>query len=356
MALRNRRPCAPAFLGALLIALSPLLAASQDEKPAAAKDEKKPAVGEWVASLESGVTLTQGSYSANWAGGDRGSVIWTAITNAGLQNQLNPKMNWNNTLKLAYGQTHQQTVNPDGTRVWDLPSKSTDLIDFETIMRFTLGGFVDPFTSGRIQSQFQDASDPSGRHLAFNPVQFSESAGIAKQFVNEKERSLLTRLGFTVRENSRRTFTDPAPSTRTTSEMTNDGGLEWVTDSKNTILQKRVTWTGKLTVYQPVFYSGKKVLKDLTPAQLEQAGIDPDVAKFSTALSTDLENIFTSQITKIISVTLYTRWVFDQYDNSVKPILAAGGGLENAPTVKVAVRKAGQFKETLSLGVTYRFL
>jgi len=73
-------------------------------------------------------------------------------------------------------------------------------------------------------------------------------------------------------------------------------------------------------------------------------------------ISTDWENIFTSQITKLISVNLYTRWIYDKYDNTVKPIAAMGGGLSNADAVRAAIRTAGQFKETLSIGITYRFL
>jgi hypothetical protein len=83
--------------------------------------------------------------------------------------------------------------------------------------------------------------------------------------------------------------------------------------------------------------------------------IDPDVAALSTRASLDWENIWTSQITKILSVSLYTRWIYDPYDNSVKPIPAAAGALTNQEAVRRAVRKAGQFKETLSIGVTYRF-
>ena len=77
------------------------------------------------------------------------------------------------------------------------------------------------------------------------------------------------------------------------------------------------------------------------------------------ALDADFENLFTSQITKILSVQLYTRWLYDQYDNSVKPVFKD----LNAPTAgeelalrNAAVRKAGQFKQTLGIGLTYRFL
>jgi hypothetical protein len=325
-----------------------------------AQDEKKKLeVGKWYPTVESGFTLTQGTYSKNWAGGDQGSIIWTLITNAGLQNQLSTKVNWNNTLKLAYGQTHQQKADPNnpGKRVWDAPEKSTDLLNFETILRFTLGGFVDPFVAGNFESQFQDASDPLGRKLTLNPLKFSESAGVARQFVNREDSQLLSRVGLSLRQNSRKIFTDSLSKT-TRNESTNDAGLEWVTEGKTKVLQDRVAWTSKLTVFQPVAFSAKSDFQDALGRMTaeERAGIAADAYKYTTQVSTDWENIFTSQITKLISVNLYTRWVYDKYDNTVKPLVGSDGKLSNPAAVRTAIRPAGQFKETLSIGITYRIL
>lgn len=332
-------------------------ALAQDAAQAAGEEKKVLVPGKWYPSLEAGLAFTQGAYTDNWSGGDQGSIIWTLLANSALESQLNGKANWKNTLKLAFGQTHQQQTSETGARSWEIPQKSTDQIDFESILRLTLGGFVDPFTSVGYQSQFLDASDPDGRRLAFNPMLFKESAGVARQLIKTEDKDLLSRFGFTFRQNARRSFSEPAPSTATLTDNTNDGGLEWVTDYKAKTLQDRVAWTSKLLVYQPVFYSGKSDLEDLAPAFLDSAGIDADVAELSTRVSADWENIFTSQITKLISVSLYTRWIYDAYDNSVKPMPGAEpGSLENQDVVRRAVRKAGQFKETLSIGVTYRFL
>jgi hypothetical protein len=317
-------------------------------------------VGKWYPSVETGVTLTQSAYTSNWAGGDKGSVVWTAILNGVLESQLHQKMNWLNTLKLAYGQTHQQKEDAaTGDRFWDRPEKSSDLIDFESLSRFTLGGFVDPFAAIRFESQFQDVSGGTSRSLALNPLKFKESAGIARKFIDEKDRSLISRLGFTFRQSSRRTFDEPAPSKATSAETSNDGGFEWVTDSKRSILADRVAWTVKVGVYKPVFYSGKQDLEDLPADVLLAAGLDPDVASYSTSTDLEWENILSSQITKVLSVNLYTRWVYDKYDNTVKPLVKTvdeSPTLENPDDVHAAVRKAGQFKQTLAIGITYRFL
>lgn len=335
-----------------VVLLAGMAAAARGEEKA---DEKKRVleVGKWYPSLEAGITMTQSSYSDNWRGGDKGSVVWTALAQGGLENQLHPKANWNNSLKLAFGQTHQQQERV-GThnRYWSSPIKSTDLLDFESLVRFTLGGYVDPFFGVRAESQFLDAADADGRVLKFNPWRFKESAGIARKWVDEKDRNYQSRLGFTFRQGLRRYHANPAPDQTTKSEMTNDGGFEFVTDAKTSVLSKRVAWTSKLTLYQPVFYSGKATLQD--------AGL-PTLAAYAMKLDADFENLFTSQITKILSVQLYTRWLYDQFDNSVKPVFkdlndpavveGEGRVLRNA-----AVRKAGQFKQTLGIGLTYRFL
>jgi hypothetical protein len=346
---RNGRTTAnAAALLAGLLLLAGMAATARGEE----KDEKRVLeVGKWYPTLEAGLSMTQSSYSNNWRGGDKGSVVWTALAQGGAENQLHPKVNWNNSLRLAFGQTHQQQDRV-GThnRYWAGPIKSADLLDFESLVRFTLGAWVDPFFGVRAESQFLDAADADGRSLRFNPWRFQEAAGVARKWVDEKDRNYQSRLGFTFRQGLRRYHANPAPDKTTKSEMTNDGGFEFVTDAKTSVLSKRVAWTSKLTLYQPVFYSGKADLQDAGFAAL---------AAHTMALDADFENLFTSQITKILSVQLYTRWLYDQYDNSVKPVFKD----LNAPTAgeelalrNAAVRKAGQFKQTLGIGLTYRFL
>ena len=124
---------------------------------------------------------------------------------------------------------------------------------------------------------------------------------------------------------------------------------------KAKVLEDKVSWTSKLIVMQPFFYSEKSKFEDLTEAQLAAAGLDNDIANFTTTVDVDWENIFTTQITKVISVNLYLRWIYDKYDNSVPPKLDGNGDIVNAADVSAAVRKAGQFKQTLALGMSYKF-
>ncbi len=324
--------------------------------PAASAEERILDEGRWYPSLESGLNFSQSAYSDNWAGGDRGSIVWTFITNGTLENQLSHKMNWNSTLKLAYGQTHQQR-SVGAQRKWESPKKSTDLVDLESTLRFTLDRWVDPFLTFRFETQFQDGSDNSGRSLAFNPLTFKETGGVARKFIEEEERSLLGRLGFSLRHNRRRLFLSSDPNDDATQVATElDGGAQWITDYKAKIFDDRVAWTSRLDLYKPFFYSGKEAFDSVSKEEYEAAGIGVDVANYTLGGEVTWENIFSAQLTKILSVNLYTLWVYDKYDNSVAADVDGDGKLLNAADVIAAIRKAGQFKQTLAVGIIYRFL
>ena len=226
-------------------------------------------LGKYYKSAETGLNVTQSAYSDNWRGGDKGSLVWTWNFNGALESQLEPQDQLADASSSWPSARRTSSSGAPGVRGWDKPEKSTDLVDLESILRFTLGGYVDPFVSGRLESQFLDASDPHGRNLFLNPLQFKESAGIARQFVDEEERSLLSRLGFTLRQSRRSFYADVDASDGltdvTSSDGTTDGGLELVTDYKTRILEDKVAWTAKLGFYQPLFFSGKSDLHRRRP-------------------------------------------------------------------------------------------
>jgi hypothetical protein len=262
-------------------------------------------------------------------------------------------VNFLNALHLAFGQTQDQNDSRD----WGHPEKSTDTIDYEGLLRFTVGAPVDPFFGFGFSSQFQDASDPSGRTINLNPMTFIQSAGIARRFINKEDEQLVTRAGFTFHENFRKSFVEAAPSTTTESQSTTDGGFEWITDYSTRIFSERVAWTSRLSLYQPVFYSVKDDFDDIDFSALADAGIvlDADSKDFTTEAELGWENLLSTQITKLLSVNMYVEWQYDKYDNTVAPIFTSDGTLSNATAVKTAVRKKGQFKQTMALGLTYRF-
>jgi len=329
---------------------------AEEEKKKEEEEERE--VGKWYPTLETGLSLTQSAYSDNWNGGDTGSLSWAAFINSTAEQQTSTKFNWWNSLKLAYGQTHLQSRQENGDLSWDSPDKSTDLIDLESIGRFTLGGWLDPYVALRGESQFQDLSDPLGRDVLFNPVKLRESAGIAHPWHKEGEHAVISRLGIASRQNFRQRFIEELnPSNEQTEwDVTHDAGLEFVTDARLDILQDKVKWTSRFGVYQPFVYSEKSHLEDLASGQLAAVGLDSDLADFTTTVDMEWENMFTTKITKIISVGLYLRWIYDVYDNSVKPEFDDDGNLTNFETVGNAVRKSGQFKQTLAIGLSYSLI
>jgi hypothetical protein len=319
--------------------------------PALAQDAEAP-MGVWQKQFEIGVNMLQSSYSNNWNGGDKGSLVWTGNFDARLEKQYSESMNWRNTLKLTYGQTHNQERDADGALYWQRPDKSDDIIDLESLLRWTRKSGWDPYVGFGFESKFDDRSDADGRGIPLNPMTFKPSAGISRKLIDTDKRKLLTRVGVAYLYNSRKFFTDTAPSTDTQREGSSELAAEWITEYKTGALSDRIDWESRLRFIMPFIYTGKTVFEDdLNPADW---GLPEDVAGYTTSLDVDWENTFTANITSVISVKLFVRWVYDKYDNTVAPVVEEGV-LVNAPDVSQAIRKAGQFKQTLALGFSYKF-
>lgn len=336
-----------------LIGASLVLVLTAAVSPVFAED-LTPADG-WQKDFEAGLNILQSSYSNNWNGGEKGSIVWAARFDGKMEKQMSSLTNWRNTLKLVYGQTHNQDRNASGDLYWKRPDKSDDIIELESLLRFTPEGWVDPFVAFNFTSMFRDLTDPSGRTLNLNPMTFKETAGVARTLIDEDGRFMMTRLGLAVSQSRRSIFVVPAPEEDTEAEMTHEMAAELVTEYKDVILDDQVTWESKLTLAQPFVYSGKSIFEDdLTAAQLESYGLPTDIADYTTTIDADWENTFSAAITSMISVKLFTRWMYKKYDNTVKPVVD-GDELVNAAAVNAAIRKAGQFKQTLALGLTYKF-
>ncbi len=268
----------------------------------------------WMKSVDANLTLTQNAYSDNWVGGEAGSLSWAFNSNSIFEKQLYPKMGNKNTLKLFYGQTHSQDAE---TKHWQKPVKSTDRIDFETVLRFTLGAFVDPFASARAESQFLDVNDPANKRLV-NPALFTESFGVARVLTKIDKREWMLRLGGAFRQHLDRDILDETSGAKRT-VSTNDGGLLFVSDFTTPLSNGKITIASKISVFQAFFSSEKDKLKGKYNETYWQA---PDI---------NWENLFTASITKYLMVNLYTQFLYDK-----------------------EVKLAGRFKQTLSLGITYK--
>lgn len=318
----------------------------------AQEDGKKKAeleVGRWYPKLDFGLVLAQSAYSNNWNGGEQGQIAWNFILNSALTRRFTPKVNWANTLKLAFGHTHNQKFSEEdpGVRVWDSPEKTTDLVDLESLLRFTLQSWVDPYAAVRVLTQFLDNSDAYGRDVWFSPLTVFGSAGISREFFRDEDELFLSRVGAAVRSNTRQFYLDPPElGGDKSTESTHDAGIEWVTDYRIKVLEDKVLWTSKLTVYKPFEYSFHGKMDDVAP----------EFSDYPLATDVNWENIFTAEILSWLNVNLYAMFVYDKYDNSVVPNVDENGDLVNGSDVQAAYRPAGQFKQTLGISIAYKFL
>jgi hypothetical protein len=267
----------------------------------------------WQKYLDLNLTATQNSYSDNWTGGEAGNVNWVANANSGFEKQLSEKLNSKTTIKLAFGQTHAQDQE---TKKWAKPVKSTDLIDIEMLSRLTLHTWVDPYAAVRFESQFLDASYPALKRYV-NPKKITESGGISKQFHKMEKNEILSRLGLALRQIIKEDIVDTA-SGRTEVNSTNDGGIESVTDVKLTLSDK-ISYTSKLSLYRALFFSESGELKGTSE---EDYWKEVDV---------NWENNVSVAVAKYVTVSLYVQLLYDK-----------------------EIAKKGRFKETLSLGLTYK--
>ncbi len=281
---------------ALCLVLSVSFAMAQEDDPG------------WLVSAVFDFSVTQSAYSDSWEGGEAGQVNWVGNFNASAEKQLSEKFNYSTKLKLSFGQTHIQDRE---TNNWQKPQKTTDLIDWEHVGRFTLGMVVDPYAAFRIQTQFVDASiENEKRHLT--PLKLTESVGVARRFYQKDKDEIISRFGAALQQ------TIISGVTEDTTII--ESGMELVTDASLTFSDK-LKYVSKLTLFKALYNSESD---DLEGTEAED---------YWKAVDINWENTITAKITKIISVNLYTQLLYDK-----------------------EVNLKGRFKETLGLGVNITLL
>ncbi|UCD17033.1 MAG: DUF3078 domain-containing protein [Candidatus Zixiibacteriota bacterium] len=271
----------------------------------------------WKKSLIIDVTTTQTAYSDSWTGGEAGAVNWVGNLNGAAERHLSPWFHLRSTLKLSFGQTITQSPDKDNkSKSWSKPKKSTDLIDFENVGRFTAKKFIDPYVAFRFESQFLDASfEPKNRFLT--PIKLTESAGIIRRFYERDNDLITSRLGLAIRQMLKNVIIDSVALITEDSTLA-DGGLESVTDVSYRF-NERLQYTGKLTLFKAFFFSGKDEVKG---------------TKFEDdwrAVDINWENIVAASISRVVTVNFYTQLLYDKQ-----------------------VSKRGRFKETLAIGFVFK--
>lgn len=265
----------------------------------------------WKKSLDFGFAIAQTAYSDSWAGGEAGNASWVANLNSIFEGPLGQLLVSKSTFKFSFGQTHVQDAE---TKSWKSPTKSTDLIDLESVLRYNSGWYVNPYFGLRFESQFLDATVPTIKRYV-NPFKLTESAGFTRRMFQRDKEFIDSRIGFAMREFFDRQIVYGTDSTTHTfkTNSTTDGGLESVTDVSLKV-HKNILWTSKLSLYKALSVSDKS-------------------AMFWPSVDINWENIFSASVTKYVVVNLYTQWLYDKQ-----------------------IDKRGRFKETLSLGLTYKLL
>jgi hypothetical protein len=279
-----------------------------------AQDADTTAVKGWKKSAKFDFTTTQTAYSDSWEGGEAGSFNWVANFNGSAERQVNPWFDIRSTLKLSFGQTMTQD---EESKDWSKPKKSTDLIDWENVGSFTMHKTVDPYVAFRLESQFADASNPNKRFY-FSPLKLTESAGVLRK-IYEKDKDLLTsRLGIGLRQVFKSSYSETDNATVDSTYV--DTGIESVTDATFQ-LSERLSYTGKLGLYKAVYFSKSDDVKG-TPSEDDWKAVD-----------VNWETIIAANISKIITVNLYTQVLYDKQ-----------------------ISKKGRFKETLALGFVFNLI
>jgi len=266
----------------------------------------------WDITSDISLTLTQSSYNTNWTDAEAdaaGSISWSGLALTTANTTLNDKLMWKNRLKLAFGQTHTQRT--DAERVtdqgktlnrWKSPSTSTDEIDYESALHLTMGWFVDPYVSGRWQTQFTNLQNEM-----FDPQTFTEATGLARKFLDQKHATLAARLGIAFRQ-----------TVIKDEDTTNDGGIQFIMDYHRITWDNRLDYKSRLEAYQALFYS-----------ESDQEGVNDDWK----TIDLNWQNTFSFSLIKYISLNIDTQLLYDKQ-----------------------IHDGGRFKEVLSLGFTYKLM
>lgn len=337
------------LLAALLLSTAFASPAASQSEPAAVIDSTA-----WKFKGVALINASQSAYSSNWTGGDQGNWVWVARFDGSAEKQVSPKFNLLNQLVVAYGQTGRQQPDPTapGQRVWDSPDKTTDQIMFESVGRFTLGAFADPYAALRMDTQFLDQSQPNGT-LNLTPIRFKISAGLAKVLIKNPDTEVISRLGLGGRITTGTAFTEVPPSTVTEGYTNTDAGIEWVTTAVTPLLAKKVLYKGTLSFFQPFMYSQADALKDYDEVATAFEPGHVAIADYWKVADINFENTFTAKITENLGVELMAQLIYNKFDSQGNVDVTTAPDVL-VPQVQRNVRLAGQFRQTLALSLSYR--
>lgn len=267
----------------------------------------------WLSNILIGLDANQLSFNSNWRGGGKGSFTWKVYSKIEMAFQKK-KYKWTNKVYTAFGQ-----ISVQEEKHWQAPEKSSDIIDYDSVIQFTLEKFIDPYISVSMNTQFKPGYDPRSGLLVSkfaNPLQLSQSAGIAKNMFKREKVQVTTRVGYSAKEFI---ATDKSLRKRWTGDESRgvkiDGGIEWLTETK-TELKPGMQWNGKLKLFQAIVSSIAE---------------EKDPQKNWRKLDVHWEQTVTFKLSQYVLFNLLMKFIYDR-DTS----------------------KGGQFLESASLGISYK--
>jgi hypothetical protein len=273
-------------------------AAGRKAESEAEQAEGKPG---WKLGIQTSATTALNAYSDSWEGGEAGSVNWTLTFDGSAEKQLGERVHNANSAKLSFGETHVQDKD---TEKWLAPTKATDEIDLGSVLKLTLGAFVDPYVSLRLESSFWDVPEDTmadgsmegDRYL--NPVLITESFGAARTLVDKDPTVLQMRLGGAGRHEIERV---PHPvDILDTTVVTNDFGLEYIAEFKTANKASSVNLSSKLRVFEALWSSTKS---ETDTTKYKDEWRYPDI---------DWENTLNINVTKYIMAGFTHQLLYDK--------------------------------------------
>lgn len=264
----------------------------------------------WHYSIDGSFLITLNTFSDNWKGSSAGSIIWVSKLNGLWKRKLTDRVLSENSLKLVFGQTRVQDKK---TKKWSSPEKSSDCIDFLSILKFRFGGFIDPYLSLSLTSQFMDNHDES--HIVFiNPLAITESFGLARDIIKTENFFWNFRMGCALRQNIDMNHLYPSTSIRPEhygTEFVNDGGAELCSELRLRA-GKFLRFSTKLRLYQAF------ISTDALKISLNDSWQYPDI---------NLESSVNLNVTKNILFNYYINVVYDRETGTgprIKQSMGAG--------------------------------
>ncbi len=255
--------------------------------------QDKASAPRWKNTVVGNLNFTQNHFD-NWTQGGADSWSW--------QSDLLPKfvfedttIQWSNTGKISYGQS----------KVGDAQSrKSADEIRAESVLTYKVGTWINPYAAvtglTQIAKGYDYGTDPRTEVTGFlDPGYFTESVGLGFQ----PDPHVKTRIGAACKETVTRNHPAPYaddPKTLKIEKIKVEPGAEWVTDLELK-LHENILFTSKMEMF-----SNLKGLK---------------------AVDVNWDNMFTSKISKLLSVSLNVRVFYDRdvsFKRQIKQVLAVG--------------------------------